>query len=331
MEAVTASKGEHARRQIVADASLVAVTLIWGATFVLVKDIVAQVSPMLFLAVRFALGAIALAAVVWLTGRWRGLSMRELAWGTLLGALLGVGYTFQTVGLQWTTASNAGFITGLSVVLVSVLGFFILKHRPGTWSWFGVTLATVGLMMLSVRFEQGLSINRGDPLVLGCAVAFALQIVFVAKVAASTDPLRMILVQIIVAGLLNGIGAVLFERPVPSLAAEIWAGAAFMGLVATGVAFVVQMTVQRFTTAVHTALIFTLEPVFAMAFGIWLQGDRLDRWGWTGAGLILCGMLGAELGPQLRTRMGKRDVAMPAAPHPPTIQPGTELSQSDAS
>lgn len=335
MDPISTSKDAHARRQILADSSLVVVTLVWGATFVLVKDIVEQVSPMLFLAVRFALGALALALLVAVTGKWRGLSMRELGWGTILGMLVGVGYTFQTVGLQWTTASNAGFITGLSVVLVSVLGFFILKHRPDTWSWSGVIFATVGLILLSVQLDKGISFNRGDPLVLGCAVAFALQIVFVSKVAASTDPLRMTLVQLIVAGLLNGVGALLFERPVSGLGGEIWAGAAFMGLVATGAAFVVQMTVQRFTTAVHTALIFTLEPVFAAIFGFWLQGDRLTQMGWSGAALILGGMLVAELGPQLRSRRARRRTrsmeALPAAAYVPAIQPRTELPQADVS
>lgn len=280
MAALTTNKTAHPRRQILADGSLVLITLVWGGTFVLVKDAIGQVSPMLFLAVRFALGALALALLVAFTGRWRGLSMRELRWGTLLGGLVGIAYTFQTVGLQWTTASNGGFITGLSVVLVSVIGFFILKHRPDAWAWLGVALATTGLILLSLRVNEGLSINKGDPLVLGCAFAFALQIVLISKVAATTDPLRMTMIQLIVAGLLNGLGAVLFESPVSGLTGEIWATAAFMGLVATAIAFVIQMSVQRFTTAVRTALIFTLEPVFAAIFGFWLQNDRLSYFGW---------------------------------------------------
>ena len=297
------------RRQVLADGTLIFVTFIWGSTFVLVKDIVEQVPPMLFLAVRFALGSVALALVAWALGRWRGFNLRELAWGTLIGVALGVGYTFQTVGLRDTTATNAGFITGMSVVLVPVLGLFVLRQRPGLWSWTGVMLATAGLALLSFRLGEGVTLNSGDFVVLGCAFAFALQIVLVSRVASSVDPIRLTTVQIAVAGILNGVGAVLFERQVAGLPLEVWAGAAFLGLVATALAITIQVTVQRFTTAVHAALIFTLEPVFAAIFGVWLQNDRLEESAWLGAMLILSGMLIAELGPYILTRRAARRMA----------------------
>jgi drug/metabolite transporter (DMT)-like permease len=322
------------RKQALADGALLGVTLIWGSTFVLVKDIVAQVSPMLFLSVRFALGAVALAMVVVLARRWSGLTMREVAWGAGIGSALWAGYALQTIGLQWTTASNAGFITGLSVVLVPVLGIFVLRHAPDGWAWTGVALATVGLALLSLRLDQGMALNVGDLLVLGCALAFALQIVLVARVAGWADPLRVTMVQVLVAGLLNAVAALLFERPMPGLSAEIWAGAAFLGVVATALAIAIQMSVQSFTTAVHTALIFTMEPVFAAVFGFWLQGDRLGPGGWVGAVLILGGMLLAELGPQLHTRVSGRAAskqaspahhdeaqAVPVPPAPPALPP----------
>jgi drug/metabolite transporter (DMT)-like permease len=301
--ATALSPGATRRRQLLADAALVGVTFIWGSTFVLVKDIIEQVPPFIFLAARFTIGAAVLALAVLVAGRWRGLSLRELGWGSLIGIALWTGYAFQTIGLQFTSASNAGFITGLSVVLVPVLGLFVLRQRAGGWALLGVTMATVGLALLSLRIEEGVRVNQGDALVLVCAFAFAMQIVLVARVAGWADPLRLTMVQLLVTGVLNALAALLFAGPVAGIKPEIWAGIAFLGIVGSAVVFVIQVAVQRFTTAVHTALIFTLEPVFAAIFGAWLQGDRLGSMGWVGATLILSGMLLAELGPYIKGRV----------------------------
>ncbi|MDQ3930238.1 MAG: DMT family transporter [Chloroflexota bacterium] len=288
-------------RQLWADGLLAVVTLIWGSTFVLVKDTVEQVPVMTFLAARFAVGGLVLASAVLLLRKWRGLTLRELGWGGIIGAALWAGYAFQTLGLQGTTASKAGFITGLSVVLVPVLGLFLLRHRPGTWAWLGIALATSGLALLSLRLDERLEVSRGDLLVLGCAAAFATHIVLIARVPWA-DPLRLTTVQVIIAGLLNALSAVLFGQQVSQMSQEVWASVLFLGIAATALAFVVQVSVQRFTTATHTALIFTLEPVFAAIFGWWLDGDVLMLSGWAGAALILTGMLVTELLPYLAKR-----------------------------
>ena len=297
MASPLSSQSANVKRQVWADGTLVVVTLIWGSTFVMVKDVLEQVSPMVLLAARFGFGAVSLALALVVLRRWRGFTMRELAWGSVVGVALWAGYAFQTVGIQWTTASNAGFLTGMSVALVPILGVPILKQVPSRWAWVGVTLAIVGLAMLSLRLDEGLSVNIGDALVLGCAVAFTFQIVLISYVAHFGDAIRMTLVQILVAGVLSAGSAAIFERPSEGLSAPIWAAIAFLGVVVTAMTIVVMMTVQRFTPAAHAALIFTLEPVFAALFGIWLQGDRLTSWGWLGATLILTGMLVAELGP----------------------------------
>ena len=298
------------RRQVLADAALVVVTFIWGSTFVMVKDIVEQVPPMLFLAARFALGAGALALLVTVLRRWRGMSLRELGWGVLTGVALGLGYVLQTVGLQYTTASRGGFITGLLVVLAPIMGVFVLRQLPDRWALMGVLLATVGLLMLAVVDTGGDSaggLNVGDLIVLGCAFAFAVQVVLVSKLARLYDPLRFTMVQVLIAGVLSAAGAMAFETPVAGLSAEVWAGAAFLGIVATGLAIAVQVAVQSFTTVVHASLIYTLEPVFAAMFGYWLQGDRLGPAGLAGAGLIVVGMLTAEIGPYVwRRSTGRR-------------------------
>ena len=296
------------RRQVMADLALVAVTFIWGSTFVLVKDIVETVPPMLLLSVRFGIGALALGLLVTVMRRWRGLSMREVGWGSLTGLALGLGYVLQTIGLQYTTASRAGFITGLLVVLAPVMGIVVLRQVPGRWAFAGVVLATAGLLLLAVVDTGGATggLNEGDLIVLGCAFAFAMQVVLVAKVSREYDPLRFTMLQVLVTGVLSAAGAVLFEAPVAGLSSEVWAGAAFLGIMATAVGIGVQVAVQKYTTVVHASLIFTLEPVFAAIFGYWLQGDRLGPAGLVGAGLIVVGMLAAELGPYIRRKSVRR-------------------------
>ncbi len=299
----TLSQPLSVRRQAMADGMLVFITLIWGSTFVLVKDMLVHVSPLTLLAVRFTIGAIALVLLAALTGRLRGLSMRELGAGSLIGLALAAAYIFQTVGLKYTTASNAGFLTGLSVVLVPIFGIPILKQVPERWAWLGVLCSTIGLALLSLfNYGTGINIREGDPIVFGCAVTFALQIVLISRMTTWADPVRVALVQVLVTALITGVGAALFEQPSQGLSAELWAGLVFLGLMVTAFTVLVQVSVQRLTSAVHAALIFTLEPVFAVIFGMWLQDDRLSLAGWTGAALILAGMLVAELGPYAWTR-----------------------------
>lgn len=295
-------------RQAFADGALVAVTFIWGSTFVLVKDIVAQVPPMLFLSARFAIGAVCLGLLITGARRWRGFSRRELGWGAIIGVAVGFGYTFQTIGLKYTTASNAAFITGLLVVFAPVMGIFLLRQVPTRWATLGVAMATVGLAMLSLHFEEGVKPNWGDALEFADAIAFALQVALVACVSRWGDPLRMTLAQIVVAGAINITGSLLFEQPTVSFGLEIWAGAAFLGIFATAIAISIQMSAQSYTTVVHASLIYTLEPVFAAMFGYWLQNDRLGPIALSGALLIIAGMLLAELGPYLGRRRVTRNV-----------------------
>ena len=302
------------RQQIVADASLLLVALIWGSTFVMVKDVIREAPPLLFLAMRFGMAALTLALVMLAFGRWRGLSRGELAWGGVLGLALFAGYALQTIGLQWTTASNAGFITGLYVVMVPLLGIPFLRQVPRMWAWLGVVLATVGLALLSLQFDAAgqlaLNVNAGDLIVLGCTLAFALHVVLVAKVSGGADPLRLTLVQVMVTGLLCALSSLVLERPVANLSADVWLSTLFLGVVATALVITIQVSVQRFTSAVHAVLIFSLEPVFAAIFGVWLQGDRLQAIAWGGAALILAGMLVAELGGRFQLRRAKSDSVM---------------------
>lgn len=296
-------------RQLQADLSLLLVALIWGSTFVLVKDAVTYVGPLTFIAVRFTLTAVAM--MLLFRRRLRAVGRHGLAAGALIGVFLFAGYGFQTAGLQYTTASKAGFITGLSVVLVPFIAWLWLRRPPGGLALVGVILATAGLALLSLRWGEGLAINHGDLLVLACAVSFALHITAVGAFAPQMDPLALATTQIATTAVISTVAALVVEAPTWPIPTFVWGAAAFTGVLATGLAFGVQTTAQVFTTPTHTALIFATEPVFAALFGFLLAGERLSGQAWLGCGLILAGMMVAELRPSERPSAGAEDAAGP--------------------
>jgi drug/metabolite transporter (DMT)-like permease len=285
--------------------AMVAVTAVWGSTFVLVRDAVAQIPPFAFIAYRFLAAALLLAA---LRPRLAAVGTPELAAGAAAGLALFAGYGFQTVGLQYTTASNAGFITGLSVVLTPLLGAVLLRQSPGRWPLTGAILAAVGLAFLSL---QTLEVRRGDALVLGCAVAFAAHILLLGRYAPRLDTYRLAVVQLGTAGLLALVWAAVAGDLVAPASAEVWVALAITSVVASAGAFLIQTRAQRELSPTRTAVIITMEPVFAGLFAFLVAGERLGGRGWLGAGLILAGMLIAELGGRA-----------PAAPGHPATEGG---------
>ncbi len=279
------------KKQIQADLWLLLVTLIWGSTFVLVKDTITKIEPCSLTAIRFAFAFLALLALFWrrvlASSRW------EVLGGALIGLFLFAGYAFQTVGLQYTTAGKAGFITGLSVVIVPFAAFLILRQKPPLNAIIGVVLATIGLALLSLN--EGFTIARGDLIVLGCAFSFALHIVLVGAFAPRTDTMALTTAQMGSAALASAILSWAVERPSLDLPAEVWLAALFLGVVANSFAFGVQNAAQRFTSPTHTALIFSMEPVFAALFAYLLAGETLTKRALVGCALILAGMVTAEM------------------------------------
>lgn len=271
------------------EVALVGVAAIWGSTFVLVQDAIERVAPFLFLALRFALAAVVLSAV----GAFRGLRRDELLAGTAIGMALFAGYGFQTVGLQYTSATNAGFITGLFVVMTPLFGAALLRRLPGASASAGALLATVGLVLLVT--PAGLGVGRGDGLVLLCAASFAVHILLIARLGEGRSVVRLAGVQIATAALAAGVWSALAERePVPA-DGSVWFAIALTGVLATAAAFLIQTAAQRHIPPTRTAVILTAEPVFAGLFGYAVAGDRLGARGTIGAVLILGGILVAEL------------------------------------
>jgi drug/metabolite transporter (DMT)-like permease len=275
-----------------ADLTMGIVALIWGSTFVMVQNALDAVDPMTFIAWRFILATAVLLALF--GRRMRHVTREELQSGTLIGLWLLLGYTFQTIGLLSTTTAKAGFITGLSVVIVPVLATALLRRPPHQSAVAGIIAATVGLAVLTLNDD--LHVETGDLWVLACALMFALHITTVAHYSPRSDPIRLAIVQIGAVAVMGTGTAFVFEKPTVDLPLETWGAIAFTGVIATALVFSLQTYVQRFTTPTHTALLFSLEPVFAAFFGWWWASESLGVKELVGCGLILLGMIVAELG-----------------------------------
>ena len=269
--------------------ALIAVTAVWGVTFVQVKDALELYPLFAFLAVRFAIatGTLALPAA----RRVRGLGRRGGSGGVLLGLLLASGYALQTAGLERTTVSSTGFITGMYVVLTPLLALVLFRARIGLAAWGGVVLATAGLAMLS-GIHAGSVV--GDLLVLAAAAVYSLQIVLLERHAPRYDALAFTFVEMAAAfsGLLV-VALALGNLHVPH-GWTVWGALLVTGVFASALGFLVQTWAQRRTSATRTALAFSMEPVWTAFFGYSLAGDRLGALGWGGCAAIMGGILLAE-------------------------------------
>jgi drug/metabolite transporter (DMT)-like permease len=272
-----------------ADAALAGNTLIWGSTFVLVQAALKNISPVLFLAIRFGIASLALALLFRRRARFR-----PTRGGVIAGACLFAGYLFQTVGLQFTTASKSAFITGLAIPLVPLLTCLVYLNKPRFFELFGAVCATAGMGLMTLQGDT-LTMGRGDLLTLLCAVAFAAHIIAVGHYSGRIAFESLSVMQLMVVAVFGLATFWWVERPVIHLNAVVLAALGLTGLLATALAFTVQAWAQQHTTPTRTALIYALEPVVAWLTSFWLLGDVLSRPAVVGAGLILCGILIVEL------------------------------------
>jgi drug/metabolite transporter (DMT)-like permease len=269
--------------------ALIAVTAVWGVTFVQVKDAVEIYPLYAFLAVRYAIATGVLGAVG--ARRLRTLGRGGFVAGGVLGALLGVGIGLQTAGLERTTVSSTGFITGLYVVLTPLFGLALFRTRVGLEVWLGIVLSVVGLAMLS---GVHVGSTNGDLLVLASSAAQALQILMVERYANRYDAVALTLVEL--ATCLAGFLVLALARGELSLPRgwTVWGALVVTGVFASALAYLIQVWAQRRLSAARIALVFSLETVFAGLFGYWLSGDRLGWLGWGGCAAILGGIVLAE-------------------------------------
>lgn len=276
--------------------ALLTAAAIWGVTFPVVKDALDEIPTFEFLAIRFTLATLVLAAIFPRSAR----TALKSGWkaGLLAGLLLALGHAFQTIGLERTLSTNAGFITGLYVVFTPLLAAIALRRLPHAAAVVGVVLTTVGLALMSLRFVDGRpSFNAGDLLVLVCAVMYAGQIVTLARYASEFDPIALTLQQL-------GVTAVFFVVTMPfegglrvPTGSDVWIAILATGLGSSVYGISVQTWAQRRISPTRAAVIFSMEAPFAALAGFLLADERLASRAWLGAALILGGMLVVELRP----------------------------------
>jgi drug/metabolite transporter (DMT)-like permease len=276
-------------RAVPALVALVFVTAVWGVTFVQVKDAVAIYPLFAFLAIRFAIATLTLAGPA--APRVRTLGRHGAGAGAFLGLLLAAGYTLQTAGLQRTTVSSTGFITGMYVVLTPLIALLLFRARIGLSVWGGVALSTLGLAMLSGIHAGSVT---GDLLVLAAAAVYSLQIVLMERYAPRYDAVAFTFVEMLAAAIAFAIVAgALGDLPMPH-GWTVWGALLVTGVFASALGFLVQTWAQRRTSATRTALAFAMEPVWTALFGFTLAGDRLGVLGWGGCAVIMAGIVLAE-------------------------------------
>lgn len=278
-------------KQLKADLALLAVTVCWGASFILSKNTLATLAPYNFLAIRFIIAS-AISALFFYKNILK-LDKATLKYGVLIGSILFTAYAFNTIGLNYTTASKSAFITGFSVVLVPVISALFLKKIPERDAVIGVVMALFGLGFLTLN--GNLSLNMGDLLTLCSTLAFAMHIITVGKYTSKVDSISLAIVQIATVGFLSLIMTLTTETLVIPKGSDVWVNLLILSLVCTSGAFIVQNAAQKHTSPTHTALIYTGEPVFAAIFAYFISGEALTKRGLLGAALILTGMLVAEV------------------------------------
>jgi drug/metabolite transporter (DMT)-like permease len=280
-----------------ADFALVVCTMIWGATFVVIKDVLPDISIIAYIAIRFGLAAVVMAAIYWR-------ALRALTWqavwaGAQIGFFMFGGYIFQVSGLKLTTPSKAAFITGISVVFVPVILAIFGKRRVSIWIWPGAITALAGLYFLTVPSRGIAGLNRGDPIVLGCAFMFALHMIFISRGVERHSVAAISFLQVATTAVLATLALPVasltgWERPYIHWTGYLVAAILATAIFCTVVCFSLQTWAQKHTSASHAALLLSLEPVFAAVTSVSLRQERIGLRMLLGAALILAGILLAE-------------------------------------
>ncbi|MGB0466592.1 MAG: DMT family transporter [Pontibacterium sp.] len=293
-----------------ADILLIIVATIWGLAFVAQRMGMENLGPLGFNAARFLLGALSLLPLLLI---FKQKTKPEtfnslLKAGGLAGLVLFVGATLQQAGLVYTTASNAGFITGLYIVLVPLFGLTIGEKTSGN-TWAGAILGALGLYLLSV--SEAFSINPGDLLVLASATAWAAHVLLISRLAPKHDNLRLAIAQFFVCALLSAIAALFLETNtlvLENFIAAFWP-IVYAGLFSVGIAYTLQVVAQKDAPPSHAAIIMSLETVFAAIGGWYVLNEQLNSRELLGCGLMLTGMLLSQLPLKKLFRTDKKSTA----------------------
>jgi len=295
-------------KAIQANLLMLLAAVIWGFAFVAQRVGMETMGPHWFNSLRFFIGVVALVPVVLWIGRNKAKTIDQenelkssnkalMLGGLAAGCLLFVGATFQQVGLQYTTAGKAGFITGMYIFFVPLIGLFF-RMKTGLGTWVGAVVALWGLYLLSIN--EDFTLSKGDTLQLICAVAFAGHVLMIGYLASKMDTVKLSLIQFFVAGILAMGLALYSEQLTWEMIASTAVPLLFAGVMSTGIAYTLQTIAQQHAHPSHAAIILSSEGVFAVIGGFLLLNEVLPPKGLLGCGLILVGMLMSQLMPRLR-------------------------------
>ncbi len=287
-----------------ADLLMLLAAAIWGFAFVAQREGMETMGPFLFNTARFFIGTVFLFPIVWYisknnkTPTDKETSTKKLLFaGTVAGLFLFIASSFQQVGIQYTTAGKAGFITGLYIFFVPLIGIFF-GQKTGSGTWLGAFIAVIGLYLLSIN--EDFSIARGDLLQLICAVFFAAHVLVIGYVAKRMDPLKLSLIQYLVSGVLSFFIAIAIEVITWQMIVDTAIPLLYAGIMSIGVGYTLQVVAQQHAKSSHAAIILGVEGAFAVLGGWLILDENLSTRGLIGCGLMLSGMFLSQLLPRLR-------------------------------
>lgn len=286
-------------RRLQAEGVLLFCTLIWGGTYIAIKVDLEFLSPLTLLAARFGVSTVLLGILAFSSVS--RLQPNTVGHGVLLGLFMFAGFAFQTGGLEITSASKSGFITGLFVVVTPLVYWLLRNRRPDTGNYVGILLVLIGLYLLTFRGTSGF--NRGDTLSLFSALSFGLYIAFLNEFAEQDDLLPLVFLQLATAAFLSAIGALLFEhglRPRPG--GFGWLSLLYLILPGTLLMIFLQTRFQKETSPVRAAVIYSLEPVFSALFAYFLLNERIGFSGIAGGSFMVTGVIVSEIWSKTRSR-----------------------------
>jgi drug/metabolite transporter (DMT)-like permease len=296
--------GRRLDTQLKADFMMLIVTILWGSSYLFMKMGLDSLQEFNLIALRFGIAFILAGTVFY--KRLIRIDFKTFFYGFILGSILFLLISVVTIGLKFTSISNAGFLFSLSVVFVPLLLAIFLKIKPEKKVVFGVGIAIIGIALLTLNNE--LKINSGDYLIILGAVFYAIQIIVTDKLTKNVDSITLGILQLGVAGAWGLLFSLFFEKPHLPSTTESWVSIMALSILCSAIGFIGQAVAQKHTSPTHTGLIFSLEPVFAALFAFIFIGETLPAKGYLGAILILIGVLAAEISfkkPFMRKRFNK--------------------------
>ncbi len=279
------------KKTLIADILLLLVAAIWGLTFTLIKNALIDISPFTFNSLRFLIAGLSMLLLI--RKKTYLIEKNILLSGIIIGLFLFGGYTFQTIGLKYTSASNSGFITGLAVIFVPIISALLYKKFPSYLTSLGTLLAFTGLYYLSI--EKGIKINIGDFLTVLCALFFAFHVIAVEKYTKKHNTILLVTIQILTVAVISSITAILTEPVNIRVTFNVLLALLICAIPATSLAFLIQNWAQKFTTAAKTIIILSMEPVFSAIFASIILAEQMTSRDYIGAALMFIGILIAEL------------------------------------